>query len=209
MIGPGWLLEIISLKSGEFYFVRNDEDVRPLSKHFGIFYPPFSIVRMGVKRMKADMIGVGAIEPIAGLPTLPLIFETDYDAPITSAGDAIIILDAARDKLSIELNSKPSLLSIKAKRIIDDNYHIYPSIARIAARLNVSPEHLSRQFKRDYEMSPSNYLHRLRMAEATYKLMKGEEIIDVSADVGYNDLSRFYKQFRKSTKTSPGNCRVK
>ena len=155
------------------------------------------------------MIGVGAIEPIAGLPTLPLIFETDYDAPITSAGDAIIILDAARDKLSIELNSKPSLLSIKAKRIIDDNYHIYPSIARIAARLNVSPEHLSRQFKRDYEMSPSNYLHRLRMAEATYKLMKGEEIIDVSADVGYNDLSRFYKQFRKSTKTSPGNCRVK
>jgi len=26
-------------------------------------------------------------------------------------------------------------------------------------------------------------------------------------DVGYNDLSRFYKQFRKKTQTSPGECR--
>ena len=137
------------------------------------------------------------------------MFETEFDAAITSTADAVKILNAARDKRFIELNSRPSLLSIKTKRMIDENYHVYPSIARVAARLNVSHEHLSRQFKRDYEMSPSSYLHRLRMAEATYKLMKGEEIIEVSADVGYNDLSRFYKQFRKSTKTSPGHCRTR
>lgn len=209
VIGAGWLLEIITVKSGEFYFVRDDEEIRPRSKRFGIYYPPFSIVRMGAKHIKADLIGVGSMRRIAGLPDLPLIFETDFDEPITAATDAIRILEACRNKRSIELNSKPSLLSIKAKRMIDENYHVYPSIARIAARLKVSHEHLSRQFKRDYEMSPSNYLHRLRMAEATYKLMKGEEIIEVSADVGYNDLSRFYKQFRKSTKTSPRNCQAK
>ena len=208
-IGAGWLLEIISLRRGEFYFVRDNKEIRPRTKRFGILYPPFSVVRMATKELKANLIGVGSMESIAGLPDTPLIFDTDFDGPITAAIDAIRILATARDKTSIELNSKPSLLSIKAKRIIDDNYHIYPSIARIAARLKVSPEHLSRQFKRDFEISPSNYLHRLRMAEATYKLMKGEEIIDVSADVGYNDLSRFYKQFRKSTKTSPGNCQVR
>jgi YesN/AraC family two-component response regulator len=39
--------------------------------------------------------------------------------------------------------------------------------------------------------------------------MRGEAIIEVSGDVGYNDLSRFYKQFRKSTAASPGFCRSK
>ncbi len=80
-------------------------------------------------------------------------------------------------------------------------------MARVAERLGVTPEHLSRQFKRDFEMSPTNYLHQLRLADAPLRLAKGEDIVNVSQDVGYNDLSRFYKQFRKATKTSPGVCR--
>ena len=76
-----------------------------------------------------------------------------------------------------------------------------------ADRLKVSHEHLSRQFKKDYGLTPSAYLHKLRVAEATSRLSKGEEIIDISLDVGYNDLSRFYKQFRKATRTSPAVCR--
>jgi len=117
-------------------------------------------------------------------------------------------MQAASGIQSIEFNSRPSLLSIRAKRIIDENYRIYPSIARIAKRLGVSHEHTTRGFKRDYGMSPSAYLHQLRVAEATHKLTLGEEIVDISMDVGYNDLSRFYKQFRKATKTSPGDCRT-
>jgi two-component system response regulator YesN len=73
--------------------------------------------------------------------------------------------------------------------------------------LNISHEHLSRQFKKDYGLSPSAYLHKLRVAEATFRLTLGEEIIDISQDVGYNDLSRFYKQFKKATHTSPAVCR--
>ncbi len=118
------------------------------------------------------------------------------------------MLTNGRNKQSIDINSSPSLLSLKAKRLIDESYRVFPSIARIAERLGVRHEHLSRQFKRDYKMAPNTYLHRVRAAEASYKLQRGEEIIEVSADVGYNDLSRFYKQFRKGMKTSPGSCRA-
>jgi AraC-like DNA-binding protein len=100
------------------------------------------------------------------------------------------------------------LLSLKAKRLIDENYLSFPSIARVAGRLGVTHEHLSRQFKRDFEISPGAYLHQLRLADAPLRLARGEEIINVSQDVGYNDLSRFYKQFRKTTKTSPGVCQA-
>jgi len=57
-------------------------------------------------------------------------------------------------------------------------------------------------------MSPRDYLHQLRLADAPLQLAMGKAIADVSQDVGYGDLSRFYKQFRKSTRTSPGLCRT-
>ena len=56
-------------------------------------------------------------------------------------------------------------------------------------------------------MTPLEYVHRLRLNDAYKLLSKGERIVDVSLDVGYNDLSRFYKQFRKHTRVPPGTCR--
>jgi len=49
---------------------------------------------------------------------------------------------------------------------------------------------------------------KLRLADAPLRLARGEQIVNVSLDAGYNDLSRFYKQFRKNTKTSPGACQT-
>jgi AraC-like DNA-binding protein len=209
VFGAAWLMEILDLTGGEFFFLSNGEPVRPKGRLFGIYYPPFTIIKSCVKDMKASVAGIGAVgEPPSGLPSCPSIFETGFNGELTSVGQAVEIVHAASGIQPIEFNSKPSLLSIRAKKIIDENYRIYPSIARIAARLGVSHEHTTRGFKRDYGMSPSAYLHQLRVAEATHKLTLGEEIIDISMDVGYNDLSRFYKQFRKATKTSPGDCRT-
>ena len=204
----GWLLEIVEVESGEFYFLRDGEPVRPASKRFGIFYPPFTVVRSYVRALKGKNRGVGAIGLLSGLPTGPVVFETAFRKPFTSAGQAIEVIAAGTNVQSIEPNTKLSLLSVRAKRLIDDNYLAFPSIARVAERLKVSHAHLSRQFKRDFEMSPSEYLHHLRVADATHRLSLGQPIIDISNDVGYNDLSRFYKQFRKKTTTSPANCRT-
>jgi AraC-like DNA-binding protein len=209
VLGAGWLLELFQLESGEFYFYRGEEKIRPLDKRFAILYPPFSIVRLYIKNPKAHWKGLaGATEtfPI-NLTTVPIIFETELCNPPNGIEQLKEMMDKSFNRQSIEINPRPSLLSIKAKRLIDENYSIYPSISRIAARLNVSHEHLSRQFKRDFLMSPTAYLHQVRVADATFRLSKGEEIIEVSQDVGYNDLSRFYKQFRKTTQFSPGSCR--
>jgi AraC-like DNA-binding protein len=203
----GWLLEIVEIESGVFSFVCDSEKVEPGGPRFGVFYPPFSFVRSYVKDFRGTVNGVGQIGLLPGLPTSPVLFETDSHGPFTSAADAIDVLGWAKNVRPISVSSKPSLLSIRTKRLIDDNYLMSPSISRIADRLKVSHAHLTRQFRRDFEMTPSEYLHHLRVAEATFRLSIGEEIVDISEDVGYNDLSRFYKQFRKKTRTSPANCR--
>ena len=203
----GWLLEIVDTVEGEFYFTSDGDDVRPASRRFGVFYPPFSITRSTVRSFKGRVRGVGALQTLEGLPSEPMIFETDFEDEFTTIGEALIVLARTTNRRTIQVNTKPSLVTIKAKRLIDENYLAHPSIARIAARISVSPEHLSRQFKLDLGLTPSQYLRKLRVADATFRLSTNEPIVEISHEVGYNDLSRFYKQFRKTTNTSPGACR--
>ena len=203
----GWLLEILELSLGEYFFFSDGEEVRPASRHFGVFYPAFTIVRSYVKNIKGKVNGIGSVNSFPSLPAGPIIFDTEFGGPFTDLKQAAEVLGSAGNIRTLEINTSPSLLSIKAKRLIDANFLVYPSISKIARRLNVSPEHMSRQFKRDYGLCPSSYLHQLRVSEATFRLAVGEEIIEISHEVGYNDLSRFYKQFRKATDTSPAACR--
>ena len=207
MFGRGWLLEILQVVSGEYHFLSDGKEVLPAQRCFGVFYPPFTFVRALARNIKARVVGVGSERIYPELPNSPFIFDTDHRTPFTTLGQAFEVLRHSCNRKTIEINTRPSPVSLKTKRLIDENYLASASISRIAQTLNVSHAHLSRQFKKDFGLSPSAYLHKLRVAEATFRLSRGEEIIEISDDVGYNDLSRFYKQFRKATQTSPAVCR--
>jgi AraC-like DNA-binding protein len=202
-----WLLELFELASGEIFYKSGEKEIRPATNRFGIFYTPFSRTQPCFKNAKGRLFGIAGRNQLpAKFMNFPFMFETNLDAPPSSAADVEKILDSIKDRQTVETSPHASLISVKAKNLIDENYRVYPSIARIAGRLKVSHEHLSRQFKNDFGMTPSAYLREIRVADATFRLARGEEIIDVSHDVGYNDLSRFYKQFRKTTDASPGAC---
>ncbi len=204
-----WLVEIFELDAGDYFFMRGTECVRPPSKRFGIFYPPFSIMQVCFKDVRGRWSGMAATARLPEkLMALPLMFETDFNGAPQSVEQVERILSSSRNRQSIELNPKPSLLSLRAKKLIDENYLIHPSISALAARLGVTHAHLSRQFKGDFGLSPSAYCNQVRIAAATFRLARGEEIINISQDVGYNDLSRFYKQFRKNTTKTPGYCQT-
>lgn len=205
----GWLLELVELKSGELFFQKGAEIIRPNSNKFGIFYPSFTFTRPCFQNAKGHLTGIAGINPLTTKFTAPIVFEIETFEPLNNLKSVTELLNSIHHYQIVETNPKASLLSVKAKKLIDENYQIYPSIARIAFRLKVTHAHLTRQFKLDFGMSPNKYLHQLRIADAVFRLSQGEQIINVSNDVGYNDLSRFYKQFRQSTTKSPKNCQAK
>ncbi|MEW6128543.1 MAG: AraC family transcriptional regulator [Acidobacteriota bacterium] len=208
--GCGWMFEIIKVESGKIAYIRDGKLINPQSEFFAVFYAPFSIIKISIADVKMRWAGIGAASTTAPASwmTVPLIFDLPIAALPKNADEMIEILKTPRRFQSIEINTKPSLLAKRAKKIIDENWLASPSIAAIARTLKVSHPHLTRQFKKDYGLAPKTYLHKVRLHFAIWKLSQGEKIANVSFDSGYNDLSRFYKQFRKFMKTSPGSCRI-
>jgi AraC-like DNA-binding protein len=203
VIGRAWMIEFVNLSSGSLAFIADGQEFVPTAREFGIYYAPFSIVNVSIDRPRGRVEGFGSIDVSADLPGEPALFEQD-GIDLTDLG---ALMTAAKSGTPIPQNSRPSLVSLRGKRIIDDAFAEDLAIAQVAAKVGVSHEHLTRQFRKDFELSPIEYLHRLRMAEATAKLSRGDEIIDVSSEVGYNDLSRFYKQFRRAFSATPGSCK--
>lgn len=206
--GQAWLLELYLLVSGSVTFRCGDDVVRPATARFGVLFPPHSFARPCFARTSAHVLGVAGTLPLPQAHTdTPVVFEAAFERWPESAAEALDVLACGTGFQPTEANPKASLISVRAKALVDANYLDSPSIGRIADRLGVTHAHLSRQFKRDYGLSPSAYLHHVRLADTSLRLARGEQIVDVSMNAGYNDLSRFYKQYRKVTHTSPGSCR--
>ncbi len=207
--GCAWMFEIIKLEKGTMVFYRDNELVKPDGDYFAVFYAPFSLVKLAISDVKFRWVGIGAALTAAPASwmTVPLIFDLQIDELPKSADEVIEILQTPRLFKSIELNTNPSWITKQAKKLIDGNWSAPPSIASLARALGISHEHFTRQFKKDFGLTPSNYLHKVRLNYAIWKLSQGEKIAEVALDVGYNDLGRFYKQFRKFIKASPGRCK--
>ena len=137
VFGRGWLVEIVDLTGGDYFFFRDGKEIRPGGSRFGVFYPQFTLVRACVKNMKGFVRGIGDVKPVSGLSHTPFIFETDFEGDLVGIEQAVSLMSASRGYQSIEVNPKPSLLSLGTKRLIDENYLDHPSIARIAERLEV------------------------------------------------------------------------
>jgi AraC-like DNA-binding protein len=207
--GAAWLCELYALEGGTVWFEQGGAVVGPGTRRFGIFYPPFALARPTLAEAQGRVTGVAALSGVpADLAGAPVVFDTDFNGRPASAAQVFAIVRAGRGRQAVPLNPSPSLLSLNAKRLIDENYLVYPVLGRVAARLGVTAAHLSRQFKRDFGLTPSAYLRQLRVADAPLRLASGQPIADVAQDVGYNDLSRFYKQYRATTGRTPGACKT-
>lgn len=71
-----------------------------------------------------------------------------------------------------------------------------------------SQEHLTREFKKYYGITPSEHINDLRLQEATSRLRTSEcKIIDIMYDCGFNNVSYFNRMFKAKYGLSPREYR--
>ena len=78
----------------------------------------------------------------------------------------------------------------------------------LASKYGYSPFHFQRMFSHAMGETPKQYVDRLRLEKAAYKLqITDEPIFDVCLSVGFKNHETFTRAFRRYFGTSPRDCR--
>lgn len=122
-----------------------------------------------------------------------------------------------RSDTNVPLASKTYLINrfkTKNKRIatiheyLMNNYREEVDLKRLAALINMAEGSLCRFFKMNMGITVFEYLNRIKIEFACKLLMDPDlSILQVCVDSGFNNLSHFNKQFRKSNRMTPSEYR--
>jgi AraC-like DNA-binding protein len=89
-----------------------------------------------------------------------------------------------------------------------NNYHQEVNLKRLAALVNLAEGSLCRFFKINTKMTIFEYLNKIKIEFACKLVMDNDlTIIEVCFDSGFNNLSHFNKQFKRTTGMPPSKYR--
>lgn len=77
------------------------------------------------------------------------------------------------------------------------------TVAGIAAKVNVTPDYLSRQFRTLTGVGAQEYIRRFRFSKATELLLGGVSVGDTCVAVGFTNLAHFSREFKKELGVTP------
>lgn len=93
---------------------------------------------------------------------------------------------------------------------IEQNYMEPFDYQKAAADLGITHIHLCNTYRKEYGESIGQTLFRIRIKNTKRLLLETKKpVIEISTLCGFNDLSYFYRAFRKETGISPGEFRKK
>jgi AraC family cel operon transcriptional repressor len=98
---------------------------------------------------------------------------------------------------------------MRACRAMRDAGNLAAGLPRLVALSGVSSAHLSRTLKAQYGQTPTEFLNALRIARAAALLATtSQEIMDIALDCGFENLSYFYRLFRRQYGQTPRAYRM-
>jgi AraC-like DNA-binding protein len=95
-------------------------------------------------------------------------------------------------------------------RFLEEHYTEVVSMKQMCELAGMSSTHFNRRFGELFRMSPTRFLHSLRIDKARQLLAHTSlSIGDIAMETGYHDQSHFTRHFRQLTGMTPRTCRRK
>lgn len=155
--------------------------------------------------------------PIAGFP--PAVLEATVDAlqrelarpdpdpTLARLHLEVLVREAARCAAGAPASAPPPWPDIR--RFIDEHHAQRLTLAGMARRFRLSPQHLCEGFHRWFGAPPIEYLIRLRLDRARMLLSdRNRSVAAVAAEVGWHDAPHFTRLFRRRCGVSPRSLRT-
>ena len=133
--------------------------------------------------------------------------NTGYE-DICQAYMEILIIRLMRST-SLAVQSEPQVISgnrqcAMVRRYIDLHFKEALTLEQLADEAHMNKYYLSHAFKREYGVSPINYMITRRVEESKYLLAETDlPMSQISQLLGFSSLSYFSQVFRRSQNTSP------
>ncbi len=97
----------------------------------------------------------------------------------------------------------------RVRRWIDAHYTETLTLELMAGEFSLSAAHLSRSFKKEFGIGPTEYITRRRIERAKELISDSRlRLSDIAENVGYQDAKYFSRVFRKVTGQSPAEYRL-
>jgi len=130
----------------------------------------------------------------------------DGDTKLAVAGSA------ERTILNHDLESRNFILKDKIRmgavyEYIDAHYHSNPDVNVVARKVNLTTPAFCRYFKRQTNMTFTDFLNQYRIERAKNLLMQGDNVSETCYAIGLDSLSYFNKLFKALTGENPSDFR--
>jgi AraC-like DNA-binding protein len=206
--GRFWMFAVVKIRRGTIEYIRDDDRMACPGPVFGISVPPYSILEVALDQTESDSTAFLSKEQLfPELPGEPVAFDIAMAEIPDSIPELIRHFTERSTTTAIGRCRQPPPLALRTKAAIDNHYSVPMPLSVIAAELGTSASAMSRAFRQSYGMPPVRYRHLLRTMDGMMRLLNGEAIVNVCHNVGFDDLSRFYRQFRRYTLSRPSTYR--
>lgn len=128
-----------------------------------------------------------------------------YSADIIKSYMHLLIYLIARNKAPVQSSESKNMVIEDVVTYIKRNFANDISLSSVAKLHFVSPEHLSRTFKRDTGFGFNEYLTLVRLQHAE-RMLKGPDdmsISEIAYNCGFNDSNYFSDKFKRTYGQSP------
>ncbi len=106
-------------------------------------------------------------------------------------------------------NSSAPFYLKKVALYINEVYHTSPSLSELAKLVQVSPEHLVREFKKAFKITIGEYVRQIKVKNSCTKLKHTKkELAEIAFEVGFSDQSHFNRVFKKIMGMTPLEYRL-
>ncbi len=144
-----------------------------------------------VKKLK-NMHGLGHFEQLLCLLE---IFQ------LLAVSDEVIALNSQDTSVKLFFNDKIRMGSVYT--YIHANYNETPDVNEVAARVHLSTAAFCRYFKKQTNMTFTDFVNQYRITQAKTLLLKNVSVSEACYEVGFESLSYFNKLFNKITGENP------
>lgn len=201
--GSFWGIIFAQLKDRQAFAHCNGRSIS-LDGLVAAYVAPFSIIEWEIKAPQIVWYACISRRFFSGQDKhSPALLQWDGRFP-QSYEEAVNFIKQSSVKEKIAHVVPESSVLERVRKVLNQSLGEEILVGDVAERFGMTEATLTKRFKATYGITPIKYRNKMRVFEAMSQLLhQGKPVTEVGFDVGFGDLGRFNKQFKKYANAKP------